>query len=241
MSGPPLRPTLGLFALNMRLNRRFWVMNVFNGLGLPLIVQFAFGQRMDEAGRTRLLIGNVLLGVLLLTLRKTTLNLTFDRVFGARRLLATTGVTRGAYVMANALDALSMAILPLGAALIAILWGGVPAPTSWAWVVPYLVGSVAFLMLAGWLGAGAGNMPSMSLQVNLVVMVAIAFCPLTYPAERVPDLLGPLVLGLPPSLAAEGMARGWDGSVWMPGVLDLVAWSGLLAMLAQRRFRWEST
>ena len=233
-----LRPAIGLFALNARLNRRFWVMNLFNGFFLPLIVQGAFGQRMTEVGRTRLLIGNVLLGLLLLTLRKTTLNLTFDRLFGARRLLGTTGVTRGSYIAANALDALSLGLLPLGVVAVTVAFGGVSAPTSLAWLIPYALVSLTFLTLAGWLGAGHGGMPSMSLQVNLVVMAAIAFCPLTYSADRVPPLVAPIVLWLPPSVAAESIAAAWNGPLPLSAVGWLVAWTMFFGVLANRRFRW---
>ncbi len=239
MSRGSLRPTLGLVAVNMRLNRRFWIMNLFNGVLLPAIVLLAFGGYMEPAERTRLLIGNVLLGVLLLTMRKTTLNLTFDRVFGTRRLLAVTGVTRGSYIAANAIDALSMTLVPLVVVAIAVQWADVPPPASWLWLVPYLAGSVAFLTLAGWLAAGEGGMPSMALQVNLVVMFAISFCPLLYPSERVPALIAPVVRWLPPSLAAEGMAAGWGGGLEVGGLFGLAVWAVLLGALAQRRFRWE--
>jgi len=232
-----LRPLLGCTALALSVNRSYWVMNLFNGFGLPLIVQAVFGQRMDAPGRTRLLIGNTLFGVLLLILRKHAMVMTADRIFGYRDLLATTGVSREAYLGAAALESCAMGLLPLAALVFGVWLGGATQPASWLWLPPYALAVVALGALGACLSAVCRSLPSVSLATNLVVMASFTLCPLLYPAERVPAALAPFVTWLPPSLAAEAMAAGWQqGALLLGGLLALLAWRLAFVLATLRWF-----
>lgn len=234
-----LRPVLGLYRLLMHINRTFWAMNVFMALILPLIVQAAFASQLGRPARTRLLICNVLLGLAMVTFRKVGLTLTLDRVFGYRDLLATGGVTRNVYLAAYALDAFTLALLPLGVAVVAVAALQVPAPASWDWLGAYALSAVVLFALGVWFARRAKSLPPVVLTVNLAVMGAMAFCPIAYPPERAPALIRPIVSLLPPSLSAETMAAGWAGEPLPTGPLALLAgWTLLFALLAWRQFPW---
>ena len=234
-----LRPLLGCTALTLSVNRSFWVMNLFNGVGLPLIIQAVFGQRMDAPGRTRLLIGNTLFGVLLMILRKNAMVMTADRVFGYRDLLATTGLSRETYLGASALESCAMGLLPLVTLGLGAWLGGVSMPVSWHWLAPYALSVLSLGALGACLSAACRSLPSVSLATNLVVMASFTLCPLLYPADRVPAALAPVVTWLPPSLAAEAMAAGWTRGVADPGaLLGLLAWTLAFALACLRWFPW---
>lgn len=234
-----LRPLLGCTALALSVNRSYWVMNLFNGFGLPLIVQAVFGQRMDAPGRTRLLIGNTLFGVLLVILRKTAMVMTADRIFGYRDLLATTGLSRESYLGAMALECCVMALLPLVALGLGVWLGSATPPAAWLWLLPYALAVASLFALGVCLSAVCRSLPSVALAVNLVTMASFTLCPLLYPAERVPAALAPLVTWLPPSLAAEAMAAGWTRAALAPGaLLALLAWTLAFVLASLRWFPW---
>ncbi len=232
-------PVLGWYRLAMRLNRYFWGMTLFGGIGLPLIIQAAFGQRLDGAGRTRLLIGNVVLGLAMVVLRRVSFGLVTDRLFGHRDLVATTALTRGGYLLAYAAEALTVALLPLCVVALAALLPGVTPPSSWEWLVPYALLAASLFALGVVFGSVANSVPAVSLLANVATLVVVAFCPVSYAAERVPDLLRPLVTLLPPSLAAERMAALWDGGALAGGAVALLAaWAAGLLALAWRLLPW---
>lgn len=234
-----LRPLLGCTALALSVNRSYWVMNVFSGLGMPLIVQAVFGQRMDAPGRTRLLIGNALFGVLLVILRKTAMVMTSDRIFGYRDLLATTGLSRESYLGAMALESAVMALLPLAAVGLSVWLAGVTPPVSWLWLLPYALAVASLFALGACLSAACRSLPSVALATNLVTMGSFALCPLLYPAERVPAALAPVVSWLPPSLAAESMAAGWTQAALAPtALLALLVWTLVFVLASLRWFPW---
>jgi ABC-type polysaccharide/polyol phosphate export permease len=237
-----LRPTLGLYVLSMRINRTFWVMNVFTGLVLPVIVQAVFSPKLDPDARTRLLVANVILALAMVTFRKAGIVLTVDRVFGYRDLLAATGVTRHAYLGAYALDALTLSLLPLGVFAAGVGLLGVPPPVSWSWLGPYALSAASLFVFGIWFGCKSQSLPPVVLAVNLATMGAMAFCPLAYPPERAPALLRPLVSVLPPSLSAETMSAGWLGEPVSPLQLALLAvWTLGVGVLALRRFPWTDS
>lgn len=237
-----LRPTIGCYLLSMRINRAFWVMNVFVGLVLPVLVQAVFSARLEPAGRTRLLVANVLLALAMVTFRKAGIVLTVDRVFGYRDLLATTGVTRSAYLGAYALDALTLSLLPLGVFAAGVWLLDVPPPASWSWLPPYVLSAVALFTFGVWFGSRTRSLPAVVLAVNLAVMGALAFCPLAYPPERAPAAIRPLVTWLPPSLSAETMSAGWTGEpVSTLRMALLAAWTLAVGALALRRFPWTDS
>ncbi|HEY8153438.1 MAG TPA: ABC transporter permease [Myxococcota bacterium] len=234
-----LRPLLGCTRLALSVNRSYWVMNVFMGFGLPVIVQAVFGQRMDAPGRTRLLIGNALFGVLLVVLRKTAMVMTSDRIFGYRDLLATTGLSRESYLGAMALEATVMALLPLAALGFCVAVGGAAPPVSWLWLPAYALAVASLFALGACLSAACRSLPSVSLATNLVTMGSFTLCPLAYPAERIPAALAPVVSWLPPSLAAESMAAGWLHATLAPALLlALLAWTLVFALASLRYFPW---
>ena len=234
-----LRPLLGCTALALSVNRSYWVMNVFMGFGLPLIVQAVFGQRMDAPGRTRLLIGNALFGVLLVILRKTAMVMTSDRIFGYRELLATTGLSRESYLGAMALESAVLALLPLAALGFGALAGGATPPASWLWLLPYALAVASLFALGACLSAACRSLPSVALATNLVTMGSFTLCPLAYPAERVPAAIAPVVSWLPPSLAAESMAAGWtQGALAPAALLALLAWTLVFSLATLRYFPW---
>lgn len=234
-----LRPLLGCTWLALSVNRSYWAMNVFTGFGLPLIVQFVFGQRMDAAGRTRLLIGNALFGVLLVIMRKAAMVMTADRIFGFRDLLATTGLSRETYLGAMALESIVMALLPLAALAVAVGTGGATLPASWLWLLPYALAVASSFALGACLSAACRSLPGVALVTNLVTMGSFTLCPLAYPAERVPAAVAPVVNWLPPSLAAESMAAGWTQAALVPAApLALLAWTLVFALAGLRYFPW---
>jgi ABC-type polysaccharide/polyol phosphate export permease len=234
-----LRPLVGQARLALRLSRVYWLMNVFSGLLLPLIVLGVFGQRMPAEGRSRLLIGSALFGAIMVVLRKAGISLTADRVFGQRELLATTGLSRESYLGGMALEAFAISLLPLGVLAAGPVLAGVPAPASWLWLPPYLLAIAAFYTLGVCLSCVSPSLPSSVLATNLAGMGFFAFCPLAYPAERVPALVRPLVAWLPPSLAAEAMAAAWAGHALSPAALvALAAWVLLFGLAGWRWFPW---
>lgn len=161
-------PAVGVYRVLMAMNRQFWIMTVFSALLLPLIVQGAFGQRLESDERTRLLLGNALFGALMISMRRTGIVLVADRIFGYRELLATTSVSRSAYLLAHGLDSLSLALLPLGVLVWGVALGGVEPPASWHWLGAYAVGIASMFALAVLLGARMRSMPSAVLATNLV-------------------------------------------------------------------------
>lgn len=232
-------PMLGFYRLNTRVNRSFLGMTLFGGIGLPLIIQAAFGQGLDPEARTRLLIGNVVFGLSMVVLRQTSFGLVVDRTFGYRDLVATTGLTRGAYLAAYGLHGASLGVLPLVVIAAGFALPGVAPPTSMAWLAPYLLTVVAFFALGAIFGGVAEGLPAVSLMANLAVLFTVAFCPVTYPLEHVPALLRPVVSLLPPSLAAELMADLWHGGPLAdPRLLGLGVWSVALLALAWRVVPW---
>jgi len=232
-----LAPVLGLYRLSMRLNRAFWPMNAFLAVGLPVVSQAALSSWIDAAGRTRAVVTNVLLGLAMVTFRKAGILLTADRVFGSRELLAAAGVTRAAYLAAYALDACTLAVLPLGALAVAVAFLDVSPPASWRWIVPYAM-SVALLFAAGVLcGARSRSLPAVALALNVATMGAIALCPMAYPAARAPAPIRPLVALLPPTLSADLMASAWANGPLDPTAVALLAgWTLLFGAVAWRRF-----
>jgi ABC-type polysaccharide/polyol phosphate export permease len=234
-----LRPLLGCARLQLEVERTFWAMNVFSGFAMPLIVVGVFGQRMEADARTRLLIGSALFGVLLVVLRIAAIAMTADRVFGFRDLLATTGVSRSTYLGARVLMGFAMGALPLAALGAGSLFDGIEPPASWLWLAPFALALLSFQALGACISALCASMPSAGLAANLVTMAAFTLCPLTYPLERVPKLLAPLVSWLPPSLAAEAMASGWaEGSLPALPLLGLLAWTLAFTLATLRWFPW---
>lgn len=233
------RVVLGQYRLLLRLNRHFWFANLFVGFGFPLIVQAVIATQVLPAQRTRLLIGNSLLALMMVTLRPQCFLPVFDRLTGRLDLLATTTLTRGGYIVALGLDALFMTLLPLAVLGAGVAVLGVPAPASLSWV-PVLMGTGAVLGAAGlWLSAYMHSLPSAALAVNVATMAFVAFCPLAYAMERVPALLVPAVSVLPPTLCAETMASGWSGDPLGAGrVLGLGVWGVVLVAAALRVFPW---
>lgn len=233
------RVVLGQYRLLFRLNRHFWFANLFVGFAFPLLVQAVMATRVAPAGRTRLLIGNALLGLLMVTLRPSCFLPVFDRLTGRLDLLATTTLTRGGYLAALGLDALGMTLLPLAVLATGVAFLDVPAPASLAWA-PVLVGTGLVLAAAGlWLSAFVHSLPSASLAANVVTMIFVAFCPLMYAMDRVPELLAPAVGLLPPTLCVEAVAAGWRGEplgAWR--VVGVVAWGVGLGIAAWRGFPW---
>jgi ABC-type polysaccharide/polyol phosphate export permease len=237
-----LRPLLGCTWLQLEVERTFWAMNVFSGVAMPLIVVGVFGQRMEGDARTRLLIGSVLFGVLLVVMRIAAMAMTADRVFGFRDLLATTGVSRESYLGARVLMGMAMGILPLAALAAGSLFDGIAPPASWLWLVPYALALVSFQSLGACIASFCPSMPSAGLAANLVTMAAFTLCPLTYPLERVPKLMAPLVSWLPPSLAAEAMAAAWTrGALPLLPLVALLAWTLLFTLASLRWFPWTDS
>lgn len=237
-----LAPALGFFRLRVRLHRQFLAMNLFSGFGLPLIVQAAFGQQLPPEARTRLLVGNAILGVAMVVMREVSLSLVVERVLGYRDLVATTALDRRGYLLAYAGNSALLAVLPLLFLLVGPWLPGVAPPLSFRWLLPYALVAASFAALGMLLGARAESVPAVSLRANLAVLVTIAFCPVSYPVERVPDVLRPLVTLLPASLGAELLEDGWAGAPILDGrLLALGLWTLALGVLGWRRVSWTDS
>lgn len=228
--GSGVRALGGLLLLQLRLTRYFWFTNAFFGVGLPLITLAIYAQRLPGPARTRLVIGNVFLSVLMVT-RNLANELAFDRISGQRDLVATTALTRSGYLGGHVLHTLTQVVLPLTVLALAFPLFHVSLPASSAWVVPFVLGYVSLIGLSLCVGAYARSLPVVSMLSNLVVLGSMAFCPLLYPVERVPAIIRPVVDLLPPTLSAELMEQAWTGQGLAPGSLLLLAtWTaGLLA------------
>jgi len=230
---------LGQYRLLLRLNRQYWFANLFVGFGFPLLLQAVLAVQVPPEGHTRLLIGNAVLALLMVTFRPSCFLPVFDRLTGRLGLLATTPLSRRGYLAAVGLDSLAMVLLPLAVVVAGVALLGVPAPASLAFA-PLLVLTGGVLSAAGlWLSSFMKSLPATGLAVNAATMFLVAFCPLAYPMERVPSLLVPLVSVLPPTLCAEAMAASWSGEAvasWR--LAALAAWGVGLGAAAHRAFPW---
>jgi ABC-type polysaccharide/polyol phosphate export permease len=233
------RPLLGHLRLVARLNRSAWLVHVFSGLLMPLLLLAALAAYVGPAERMRLMLGAVVFGALMAIPRKIAVSAAQDRTLGRRELLASAGLVRSAYLGSMAADAALVALLPLGVALSGSLLFGLAGPAAWGWLPLYalFVGSLYGAALC--VAAVARSVEMVNVILNLSIMAALSLCPVTYPIERTPEVLRPLLAALPPSLAAELMTASWQGaSLQLEGVLGLAAWSLLLGCLAWWTFPW---
>lgn len=234
----------GQYRLWMRINRLYWVANTFFGLGIPLAFQGVLSHVVgEERGRTRLLIGNAVVGAMMVTLRKTCLTISIDREMHYRELVATTGVSRRAYLLASFFDAATISLLPLSLLCLGpLVLPGVDPPASFAYLPLFVLLIVLLYATAISLASIPMSIPGIQILVNLVMMGTLALCPILYPLERVPGLFREVIGVLPPSLAVELLAASWSG-VAIPGweLATLVAWTVALLALGIRRFPWTDT
>jgi ABC-type polysaccharide/polyol phosphate export permease len=234
-----LRVAAGYMLLVQKRNRRFFVFLAFLGLVLPLILQASFGQQLDAEGRTRLLLGNVTFGALMLVMRKASSYVGADRISGTGALLRTTLLTRSVYLGSLAADALLTSLLPLGVALLGCAMSGIAGPQSMAWLVPYGL----FIAAIFWIGAFCaqlGQSPAVArTTVNLVAIASIVFCPVYYPVDRAPSFVQALVSFSPAGAGTEAMAAGWEGeSLPLLEMATLAVWAAVFAFATVRRLSW---
>ena len=236
------RPVWGYYVLLVRLVRIHLIFNLIVGVCIPLITFLIYTQRSAAGGHTRVLVGNILFAALMMIARSPANDMVFTRISGLQRLLATCGLTRSGYLVAVGLFALTFAVCPMGVMALGLLLSEVAPPVSWLWLGPFLLAIASMIGAAYYIGATIDSLPGISLVSNLMVMGSLAFCPLLYPADRVPAFMQPVVDLLPPTLSAESMTAAWQGLpvVWWHLPL-LAAWTLLFAVPGIRRFRWTET
>ncbi len=113
----------------MRRQRVRWLSPFVLGLLVPLVWQALFGHLVDAELRVRLLIGNVLLSMTLLSFQEPVINLVSDREDGQEALLRA-GATPAARLPAYLMYALTISVLHLPVLLLGVLVLQVPAPSA---------------------------------------------------------------------------------------------------------------
>jgi hypothetical protein len=227
---------LGLVRLTLRARWLARVELVLSGLVFPLIVVGVLWPRAEPAQRGRLLLGATVFSALVLLGRQLGTDLAAERASGARRLFAATRATFADYLLAHALGA--ALLLPLAVSILglALLTGRLDPPASAAWVIPFALAAGAFAMLGILIGLSSPHVAAVGLRLNLLVATGLAFCPMIYPADRVPSALRAVVGPLPMSLGAELCWQAWaTGQVASAPLALLAAWTlGLAAWVAWR-------
>jgi ABC-type multidrug transport system permease subunit len=222
------------------MTQRTLQVQIFSGVALPLILVGVSSAFVGGVARTRLLVGCVLYAAMQQTLQRTAMNLTEHRIFGYRRLLATTALTRDGYLAGSALDAVVASIFPVAAALVGPWISGAAWPSSLTWLIPYTLACISMFTI----GVIFATLPlghyGVAVVSNTTTMLTLAFCPLLYPTSSVPPVLRPIVEFLPASLAADLMTASWlNAPVSASRMVLLVGWALTIGIWAYVRFPWN--
>lgn len=223
---PRIRRVLAIYALEMRRQRVRWLSPFVLGLLVPLVWQALFGHLVDAELRVRLLIGNVLLSMTLLSFQEPVINLVSDREDGQEALLRAGGATPAARLPAYLMLALTMSVFPLAVLLLGVLVLQVPAPRlEWLWA-PFLLAVVMLLGFALILSAFVNRVVVAAAASQILILLAWTFLPLSYRLDFVPDAIRPLVAVVPLAVSAETMDMAYRrGALTLEGAMAILVWA----------------
>lgn len=227
----------GFVRLQLVVHRANLLFSVFYGVVVPLLLllvaRYSFDGFSISSGH---IIGILVLSGLLVTVRYAVFVIADEQINGTVSLIGTTQLSSATYMVARMLEIMILGALPLMTLAIALVICDVAPPRSASWIIAYAAAIYVFGMSAlciSFLVAPATAL----LTANIVTVAAAAFCPLLYPLERVPELLQPLVVRLPPTLAADLIAKNWSAGEMtdLRSGLVLAAWAVALTVIAMRR------
>ena len=167
----------------------------------------------------------------------------FERRYGVLERLAGTPLGRGGLLAGKAL---AIALISLGQllvlAVVALVLGWRPHPSSAQWVVAVVGVPLAMLAFANLALAMAGRLRAEATLglANLVYLVGLAAGGIMWPVSAYPPAVRWLVRALPTGALGE-VSRAWSagGTTWWAlGVLAV--WAAASGLLARRVFRWMS-
>lgn len=233
--------SVALWRLRLRLNRHgtFWLLAY--GLLLPgAISLWARAQAPGRESARYVVVGTFVLGLHSILVRRAGYSIAVERTGGIWKLLATTRVTRSAYLAAQALDMLVLALVPMMGLMIASISDSDCMPRSALWLIPALLACVTFTSLA-LLIAGAVSAKLCGLITNVLSISTLAFCPMLYGPDRVPDAIWPVVKYLPQTVAMQSIVPTWNGEHAPSLAIALqVFWALTSSMLVIRTFPWHA-
>lgn len=227
----PLSQALGVYRLHLRVMRNNAIAYAIIGVLIPLIYFRILLPTLPPEQQLRLLVGHVVFSALMMGPRQG-VNLVRLRMYGQERLLDAFGVDYKTALAANALYVLSMAPLSLLVCGVGVWLAKLPGPANAAFLLPLVVTFVALAGVAYTISGTSTSVAGATMKNNLFVIASVAFCPLFYPLERVPDALRWLVRVLPQSLCTDAMTAAWRGEPGLATPLVVLgAWAvGLLAL-----------
>ncbi len=162
--------------------------------------------------------------------------LAFDRRWGVLRMLATTPLGAGGLVRGKALAVVALlgaqtAVLAGVAA--ALGWRGMSAAGAVLTALFLALGGAAFVALAVLVG-GTLRAEAVLAVANLLWVLMVAGGGVLLPLPE-----GSLLRWLPPGALGEGLRAAIAGVADTPSALVLLAWAGVLGLLARRSLRWD--
>lgn len=165
----------------------------------------------------------------------------FDRRYGVLRLLGTTPLGRGGFLLGRSLAVLGVQLIQavvLGAAAALLGWHPALSGLPWA-VLVWLLGTWAFVALA-LLFAGTLRAEAVLALANLVWMALLVLGGIVVPATTLPPVLRQLAPYLPSGALGDGLRSALtEGSLDARAALVLLAWSLLGTAAVARWFRWS--
>lgn len=226
-----------LARLRLRLNAEVLPFQLLVDVGVPTGYALVAATATAQSDHARLVVGALVVASTLSVLRLPAFLLMIDRCFGARALLAATGVSRGEYLAANAIGTALLSLAPLVTfCLASVLLQASPelSPTFWLALALYVL---AMHGASLWLSSLFRSFGGFTMTVNAWLLATASICPVYYPLERVPDLVRPLIRWFPPTLAAELMSGAAPSDALWETLL-LTAWAILSLTIGYAAPRW---
>jgi hypothetical protein len=229
---PALASLTALIALRWRLNRNGWLLQVSQGLLVPLLTVTVLGA---QAGASpRIIAGGAFFSACFVIVRAPAARLVSERWFGVSKLLlGSTNITPTIYFFAYAIECLVLILLPIATIMTGALILGVQLPPSQFWLLPF-VAMMIWLQALGLCFAGLNVGPrTLYLVTDLATAAMISFCPVFYELQNVPGAIRPLISHLAPGAGMEAILNAWSGSgdVALPSLI-LIVWIAVTIAVA---------
>ncbi len=225
---------LTLCRLRFTADAGVWPSAIVVGAVVPTIFLSVISLQAAVDALPAVAVGLAVLAGMDITLNVMAINGVNDRITGRDVLLRTAGVSRAmihGVSLAEGVVLGTVSFLPL---FLGVALGHIAVPATPFWVLVHVLGLTTFALTGAVIGAAARELPTARLLTNLVTFGLGILCPVLYLPDRVPALLRPILLLLPPALEARALSAAWlgTGSLFAPLAL-LAAWAiALMAILA---------
>lgn len=233
---------LWLLRLRLRAARALWLPIITHGVAVPCLLTFVLAYQRHPPNMLTVTTGLAALASLTVCIRQVAHGMVTERVIGRLALLRTTPLSPGEWLGANILEGTIIGLSSLAPITIAFAIGQLAWPSSSYWI-PLEALSLFVLSAGGALvGALVGQIPTVNLLSTVIIMSALALCPLLFSSSANPEWLRPIVDNLPPTLQAQGLRETWnDNRPPLREAFELLAWGLIFAVAAHyclRRRAW---